>query len=157
MIISNQDLLIPFQKNNKIPRNFVLSDKDYFCPTIDMVKNELFPKYWQWLTSLKLTKWVHKWDCDNFADSFKLFACGYYQEIIESTANGIAIGVIFYNANNRAEDGLKGWHAINIIYIDNGKNEDGTNNFCPIFIEPQNGKIYKLSQEEFNSIYTVYI
>jgi hypothetical protein len=157
MIIEYAKLLIPFSKNGAIPKNFCVSDVDYFCPTLDLVQRELFPKYWKWLKSLKLTKWVHKWDCDNFADSFKLFTCGYYQEIIESTANGIAIGVIFYKAKSKAEDGLEGTHAINIIYIDNGKNQDGTNNFYPIFIEPQNGKIYKLSKEEFNSIYTVYI
>ena len=157
MIISNQDLLIPFQRNNKIPRNFVLSDKDYFCPTIDIVKNEIFPKYWQWLKSLKLTKWVHKWDCDNFADAFKLFACGYYNGFIESEANGISVGVINYIANSKAEDGLKGGHAINIVYIDNGKNDDGSDNFYLLFIEPQNGTIYNLTAEEFDSIWTVYI
>jgi hypothetical protein len=157
MIISNQDLLIPFRKNNKIPKNFVLSDSDYFCPTLDMVKDEIFPKYWQWLASLKLTKWVHKWDCDNFADAFKLFACGYYDQVIDSEANGISVGVINYMANSKAENGLQGGHAINIVYIDNGKNDDGSNNFYPIFIEPQNGKIYNLTAEEFNSIWTVYI
>ena len=158
MIIQNKELLTPFYNNNQIiPKNFCVSDTDYFCPTLDIVKNELFPKYWTWLQSLKLSKWVHRWDCDNFADAFKLFACGYYQQVIESTANGIAVGVIFYKANSRAEDGLRGGHAINIVYIDNGKNDDGTNNFYPIFIEPQNGKIYNLTQEEFNSIWTVYI
>jgi hypothetical protein len=157
MIISNQDLLIPFQNNNKIPKNFCLSDTDYFCPTVDMLKDELFPKYWKWLQALKLTKWVHKWDCDNFADAFKLFCCGYYDQVIESEANGIAVGVINYMANSKAENGLQGGHAINIVYIDNGKNDDGTNNFYPVFIEPQNGNFYNLSQEEFNSIWTVYI
>ena len=29
--------------------------------------------------------------------------------------------------------------------------------FYPLFIEPQNGKIYNLTAEEFNSIWTVYI
>jgi hypothetical protein len=156
MIISIKEIIIPF-KNNPPPRNFVVSDKDYFCPTLDMVKNEMFPKYWKWLASLKLTKWVHKWDCDNFADAFKLFCCGYYQQEIESTAEGIAIGVINYKANSKAEDGMKGAHAINIVYVDNGKNDDGTNNFYPVFIEPQNGKLYNLTEEEFNSIWTVYI
>jgi hypothetical protein len=156
MIISIKEIIVPF-KNNPPPKNFIVSDKDYFCPTIDMLKDQLFPKYWKWLQSLKLTKWVHKWDCDNFADAFKLFCCGYYQQEIESTANGIAIGVINYRANAKAEDGLRGSHAINIVYIDNGKNDDGTNNFYPVFIEPQNGKLYNLTEEEFNSIWTVYI
>ena len=158
MIIQNKQLLLPFYNNNSIiPKNFVISDTNYFCPTIDMVRNELFPKYWTWLQSLKLTKWVHKWDCDNFADSFKLFSCGYYEQNIESDANGIAVGVIHYKANSKAEIGLQGGHAINIVYIDDGKNDDGSDNFRPIFIEPQNGKIYNLSQEEFDSIWTVYI
>jgi len=158
MIIQNKQLLVPFYNNNNIiPKNFVISDTNYFCPTIEMVTNELFPKYWTCLQSLKLTKWVHKWDCDNFADAFKLFCCGYYDQNIESDANGIAIGVINYRANSKAENGLQGGHAINIVYIDDGKNDDGSDNFRPIFIEPQNGKIYNLSQEEFNSIWTVYI
>lgn len=158
MIIQAKELLVPFYNNNQIiPKNFCISDTDYFCPTIDTVKDELFPKYWNWLQSLKLTRWVHKWDCDNFADAFKLFCCGYYEQVIESPANGIAVGVINYKANSKAENGLQGAHAINIIYIDNKENKGRTNNFYPIFIEPQNGKILKLSQEEFDSIWTVYI
>ena len=158
MIISSQQLINPWRISNKnLPKNFVLSDKDYFCPTLDMVQDELFPKYWKWLQSLKLTKWVHRWDCDNFADAFKLFSCGYYEQTIESTANGIAIGVINYMAIAKAENNLSGGHAINIVYIDDGKNDDGSDNFRPIFIEPQNGRIYNLTEQEFNSIWTVYI
>lgn len=157
MIISNQDLLIPFYNNKKLPKNFVISDKDYFCPTQAMVVNEIFPKYWRWMQSLRWSKWMHRWDCDNFADAFKLFSCGYYEEVIESTANGIAIGVINYMANSRAENGLSGGHAINIIYTQDEKNDDGTENFNLLFLEPQNGKFYNLTQEEFDSIWTVYI
>ena len=157
MIISNQDLLIPFYNNNYLPKNFVISDSNYFCPTQEMVLNEIFPKYWRWMQSLRWSKWVHRWDCDNFADAFKLFACGYYEQVIESTANGIAVGVINYMANQRAEDGVRGGHAINIIYAEDEKNDDGTGNFKLLFLEPQNGKIYSLSQEEFNSIWTIYI
>lgn len=157
MIISNQDLLVPFYNNNKLPKNFVISDKDYYCPSLEVVKREIFPRYWRWMQSLKWSRWVHKWDCDNFADAFKLFSCGYYEQVIESEANGIAVGVINYMANQKAEDGLKGGHAINIIYIQDEKNDDGTDSFNTIFLEPQNGKIYQLSKEEFDSIWTVYI
>ena len=157
MIITGEQLYSLFQNNGKIPQNFSISDVDYFCPTYDMVKDELFPKYWKWLQMLKLTKWVHKWDCDNFADSFKLFCCGYYEQVIESEANGIAVGVVYYVANSKAEDGLSGAHAINIVYIQDGKNDDGLDKFKLLFLEPQNGKFYNLTPEEFNSIYTVYI
>ena len=156
MTITGKQLYTPFQKNGKIPQNFSISDVDYFCPSYDMVKDELFPKYWQWMSYLKWTKWVHKWDCDNFADSFKLFCCGYYQQVIESEANGIAIGVIYYVANSKAEDGLSGAHAINIVYLQDQQN-DNPNNFKLLFVEPQNGTFYNLTTEEFNSIYTVYI
>lgn len=157
MIITGKQLYTPFQNNGKIPQNFSISDVDFFCPTYDMVKDELFPKYWKWLQALKLTKWVHKWDCDNFADSFKLFCCGYYEQVIESEANGIAVGVVYYVANSKAEDELSGAHAINIVYIQDEKNDDGSDNFKLLFVEPQNGKFYNLTPEEFNSIYTIYI
>ena len=157
MIISNQDLLIPFYNNNALPKNFVISDSNYFCPTKELVINEIFPRYWKWMQSLKWSRWVHRWDCDNFADAFKLFSCGYYEQVIDSSANGIAIGVINYMANQRAEDGIKGGHAINTIYAQDQKNDDGTDNFNLLFLEPQNGKFYNLTQEEFDSIWTVYI
>lgn len=158
MIISLNDLYKPWILGNlPLPKNFVTSDKDYFCPTRDMVLNEITPKYWQWLSSLKLTKWVHRWDCDNFADAFKLFSCGYYEQVIESQANGIAIGVINYLADSRAEDNRRGGHAINIIYVNDGKNDDGTDHFDIMFLEPQNCKQKYLTQAEFNSIWTVYI
>jgi len=157
MIIQAQDLFIPFANNNTLPKNFVISDSDYFCPKKEMVMNEIFPKYWQWMNSLKWTKWMHRWDCDNFADAFKLFACGYYEQVIESTANGIAIGIVHYMADARAESGLQGGHAINIIYTEGMKNDDGSDSFELIFLEPQNGRIYQLKPQEFNSIWTVYI
>jgi hypothetical protein len=158
MKISAQDLFVPFANNKKLPKNFCISDADYFCPTKEMIINDIFPKYWDWLTSLNLTRWYHRWDCDNFADAFKLFSCGYYQKNIDSDANGIAIGTVDYVAIAKAEDGLQGAHAINIIYTqDNTKDEDGSNDFSLMFLEPQNGRIYNLTQEEFNSIYMIYI
>lgn len=156
MKITDKDLYKPWENSEKLPENFSVADADYFCPTLDMLNNVLFPKYWKWLTSIKLTKWMHKWDCDNFADAFKLFCCGYYDQVIESDAEGIAVGVIYYNAIAKAESGA-GPHAINIIYIDEGKNPDGSNIFYAAFIEPQNGKILPLTKEELESIWTVYI
>jgi hypothetical protein len=153
MIIFPKDLYTPFQK--KYPQNFSISDSSYFCPTQSMIEKEIFPHYWEWLSALKWSKWMHKWDCDNFADAFKLFACGYYEQVIESNANGIAIGVVYYVADARAESGISGAHAINIIYAqDEQKN---TNHYNVLFLEPQNGTFYKLAPHEFDSIFTVYI
>lgn len=157
MIISNQDIVVPFYNNKRLPKNFIISDQNYFCPNKKFVFQELFPKYWAWLEALKLTKWEHDWDCDNFADAFKLFACGYYNQNIESEAEGIGVGVINYMANIKAEDNASGGHAINIIYIENESSQDKIDYFDIIFLEPQNGTQLNLTEQEFNSIWTVYI
>jgi len=138
-------------KGLKIPRNIAVSDKTYFLPTLDMVNKEIFPKYWQWLKSLKLTKWVHRWDCDNFAEAFHLFACGYYQQQIESNSEGIGIGIVHYKAILRAEDNTSGGHAINTLIVNDN------NNLQVVFLEPQNGRILNLTQQEKDSIWFLYI
>ena len=146
MIISGKELLRPFFNNNeKIPKNFTIADKDYYCPTEEIIKNEIYPKYRTWLRSIKLLSWSHRWDCDNFADAFKVFSAGYYQQNIDSTAEGIAIGVVHYKRSNGSG------HAMNITYIEN-------NNEVKVkFIEPQNGQALYLPQNEFDSIFSVYI
>ena len=157
MIVPAQDLLSPFASCNKLPRNFVLSDANYFCPAQTMVDNLIVPAYRWWMRSLKWTNWTHKWDCDNFADAFKLFACGYHAQHTQDDAQGIAIGVINYMAMSRAEDGLQGGHAINIIYTDAGADDHGADIMQPLFFEPQTGGYYNLTAAEFQSIWTVYI
>ena len=157
VIVPAQDLLSPFASCNKLPRNFVLSDANYFCPAQTMVDNLIVPAYRWWMRSLKWTNWTHKWDCDNFADAFKLFACGYHAQHTQDDAQGIAIGVINYMAMARAEDGLQGGHAINIIYVDGGKDDHGADIMQPLFFEPQTGGYYNLTAAEFQSIWTVYI
>ena len=153
MIINRNDLIAPWS-NRKLPKNFVASDKTYFVPTESLLQDTIYPKFLIWLKALNLNKWEHKWDCDNFADAFKLFACGYYEQNIDSEAESIAVGVVNYIAELRAEDGSKGGHAVNIFYAEN---PSGIVNIDVKFIEPQNGRIYVPTQEEFDSIWTVYI
>lgn len=138
-------------KGYRIPKNIAVSDQTYFLPTIHQVQNEIMPKYWDWLRSLNLTKWYHRWDCDNFAEALKLFTCGYYQTTIEANAEGIGIGIIHYKAGARAEDGTGGGHAINVLFINNNNNIDIA------FIEPQNGSILNLSKPELDSIWLLYL
>lgn len=154
MILSRQDLLIPWKKTGAPPKNLVISDKNYFIPTESIILNTIYPHFKVWMKSLDLTRWQHNWDCDNFADAFKLFACGYYSKNIDCQAEGIAIGVVNYMANLRAEDGSKGGHALNIFYI-----EDSTSpsNLTIKFLEPQNGIVFSPTEEEFKSIWTIYI
>lgn len=159
MIIEAQELLAPFAGSQRPPRNFVVSDANYFCPSRATVDNLIIPAYRWWMRSLKWTTWTHKFDCDNFADAFKLFACGWHANNTQDDAEGIAIGVINYMANSKAEDGAQGGHAINVIYCEGGKNDNGSDACEVLFMEPQNGggTYYTLTQEEFQSIWTVYI
>jgi hypothetical protein len=144
MIIDGKELLRPFFNNKKIPKNFVIADKSYYCPTEEVLNNEIYPKYRNWLISLKLSKWSHKWDCDNFADAFKVFSNGYYQQNIESDAESIAIGTIHYFQDGNG-------HAINIVYL----NKD--NQIKLHFLEPQNGTTVNLSENKFQNIFSIYI
>jgi len=159
MIIQAQDLLDPFAGRDELPGNFVISDANYYCPTRMTVDNLIVPAYRWWMKSLKWTTWTHKFDCDNFADAFKLFACGWHANNTQSDAEGIAVGVINYMANSRTEDGTSGGHAINVIYCDAGKNDDGSAACEVLFMEPQNGggTYYNLTDAEFKSIWTVYL
>ncbi|NBP03048.1 MAG: hypothetical protein EBU90_23625 [Proteobacteria bacterium] len=154
MLLSRQDLILPWATRGVIPKNFVISDKNYFAPTESIIHNSIYPHFKLWMQSLNLTKWQHDWDCDNFADAFKLFACGYYSNNIECEAEGIAIGVVNYMANIRAEDGSKGGHAANILFIEDNSSPF---KFNIKFLEPQNGQIFEPKEDEFNSIWTVYI
>jgi hypothetical protein len=146
MIVDGKELLRPFFNNNqKIPKNFTIADRSYYCPKKDIIENEIYPKYRTWLRSIRLLNWSHKWDCDNFADAFKVFSSGYYQQNIDSDAESIAIGVIHYKRSNG------NGHAINIAYTEDN------NEIKITFIEPQNGQALYLSQAEFDSIFSVYI
>jgi len=157
MIVSPEAFLYLWKDGKPYPKRMVGSDVSYFCPTKEMVENELYPNFKKWLASLNLGKWYHKWDCDNFADAFKVFCGGYYFNHIESNAEGIAVGVIHYMAEARAESGVAGAHAINIIFLNEGKNEDGSDKLGCKFFEPQNGKLFDLTSGEFASISFLYV
>lgn len=133
------------------PRNIVVSDNSYYLPEESLVRDVIYPNYRSWLTTMKLGKWYHKWDCDNFSEAFKVYANGYYFNNIESRAESIAVGIIHYMAGERAESGVRGAHATNVFFT---FKED---KIQLQVIEPQNGKILSLSEEEFNSIGLIYI
>jgi hypothetical protein len=137
--------------NRSPPRNNVIVDGTYEIVDKALIIEKLFPLYWKWLSAMKLTKWLHKWDCDNFSLAFKLFSDGFFATNIDSEADSIAIGMIHYIAERKAEDGKSGSHAINVaISLEN-------NTLIPLFIEPQNGQIIPLSSREYNSISMIYI
>jgi len=157
MVISTKSIRSLFAKNDTYPVHLILGDRDYFCPTVSCLVNDICPKYIEWLKLLNLDQRTPKWDCDNFADSFKFFCNVYHKEKLDqSQANGIGVGTIFYHAY-RPQKANTIYHAINIIFCDHGLKEDNSPLVRPIFLEPQNGSTLTLTTEEFNSIQVVYI
>lgn len=152
-IVDRNKLTFAWIERNLRPKCFVISDANYFLPSESLIKEDIYPKFKLWLETLDLYKWKYDWDCDNFADAFKLFACGYYANTIECEAQGIAVGVVNFTGI-RPEDGVKGGHAANIIYLED---EAEPTKLKIKFLEPQNGQIYTPSEELINSVWTVYI
>jgi hypothetical protein len=138
-------------RNRPAPRNNIIVDATYETVDKALILEKIFPLYWRWLSAMRLTRWAHKWDCDNFAEGFRVFATGFFAANMNSNADSIAIGMIHYNSNSRNENGTQGPHAINIaISMEN-------NTLMPLFLEPQNGKIITLKPEEYNSIWMIYM
>jgi hypothetical protein len=150
MIIQSREM-VNIWKNRLMPRNSIIVDGSYETVDIPLLQDKIFPLYWRWMSSMKVTKWAHRWDCDNFSEAFRVFACGYFYNSIESTADSIAIGIIHYNSNSREENGTQGPHAINVAI----NKVDGI--ITPIYIEPQACKIINLKEQEYQSIWTFYI
>jgi hypothetical protein len=91
--------------------------------------------------------------------AFKVFADSYYFNNSSEVngADGIGIGIIHYISESRTEDKTKGAHAINILYLAGEKNELGLYSLKNKFLEPQNGKIFDLTESEFKSIFFLYV
>jgi len=137
--------------NRPAPRNNIIVDATYETVDKALILEKIFPLYWRWLSAMRLTRWAHRWDCDNFAEAFKVFSDGFFAANIDSNAEALAIGMVHYMSNSRNENGTQGPHAINIaISMEN-------NTLMPLFLEPQNGKIITLKPEEYNSIWMIYM
>ena len=117
----------------------LFSDTVYDKPKKSWILNEFYSWYSNvYLSLVGINKWQKKFDCDDFAASFKLGAQVAHSKS-KGKNDGFAVGVIWYN------DEKMGYHAINAVFTDKGL----------IFVEPQNGKEKKLSKDEKNSIYFV--
>ena len=102
-----------------------------------------------------LGKWEPQWDCDDFAWQFYTQIRWAHYRTERSMAEGIAVGVVYFTAKQRAEGGGGGGHAINFAVV--GKPEERK----IIFIEPQFAgsvgirPVIELSDEEIRSIWFI--
>lgn len=159
MNITPKDLIGPWENYNfpKL-RNLLIMDRNYYCPTEEYLKVNIYTEYKIWLQAQPIEKYdKKKWDCENYARSFKTFSDIYNLKHEDIKADGIAIGIIHYTSRSRAEDGTPGKHCANIVYI----NYPGPDRFKkyikPTFFEPQNGEFFEMTRQEYDSISFVYV
>jgi hypothetical protein len=159
MLIVNKDIYGSWPKDIFKQLKYVLTaDKQYFCPTEELILNVIYPKYKEWLESNNIIKWERRWDCEQFSRSFKVFCDLYFfSSKIESRGSAIAVGLLHYFTNQRFESGKPGQHSANIIYLDKGKKDDGKNMIQPKFFEPQDGTFFLMCKKEYESITFIYV
>ncbi len=125
-------------------------DANYALFSLNYIKGEGYEKFKEWLFKRGILGWRHTFDCDNYAEAFRVFL-----QIIHSKSQkgkednskkqAVAIGVIWYERDGR------GGHAINIVV---SKNED---ELIVKFIEPQTGEELDLTDAEKESIFFLLI
>jgi|TARA_R100000781_G_scaffold90496_1_gene55944 hypothetical protein len=125
-------------------------DANYVLYSLDYIKGEGYTRFKDWLFKRGILGWRHTFDCDNYAEAFRVF-----MQIVHSKAQtdkddnsrkqSVAVGVIWYERDGR------GGHAINVIVT---KVDD---KLTVRFIEPQDGKEVELSKSEKESIFFVLI
>jgi len=131
-----------------------VADGNYGVPALSYVCED-FPKWWQTkLDERGLGEWTPQFDCDDFAWTLYTDIRWAHYATQKSNAEGISLGVMYYNARVRAEGGSGGGHAINVLYTEHN-GEDRV-----FFIEPQlaaRGKspLIELSKQERESCWFV--
>ena len=125
-------------------------DANYVLYSLDYIKGEGYSRFKDWLFKRGILGWRHTFDCDNYAEAFRVF-----MQIVHSKAQNdkddnsrkqsVAVGVIWYERDGR------GGHAINIVVT------KVADKLTVRFIEPQDGKEVELSKSEKESIFFVLI
>lgn len=116
-----------------------MADVSYAKPTLKWLQGP----FWDWFQKtrwdLGLSKWTRKNDCDNFARAYAQAAQDCHS-LTSEDSDALAVGEFWYHR----EKG--GAHAIVVAVTD----QPGLT-----FIEPQNGQILKLTEQEFQSCFFV--
>jgi len=117
----------------------IISDSTYARPTSNYLNGKYYTFYRAWLTEHNLNRWKAKWDCDNFAATYYVFAqmCHFKSEREEQ---GIAVGMLFYHQANG------GGHVINLVITEKGLTA----------IEPQTGDEVRLTDGEKSGASLIY-
>jgi len=111
------------------------ADKDYAKPTQRYLQGKFYKAFREYLNEVaELGYWVaENWDCDDWAAEFRCHASKCHARTRRNSGEGIAVGEVWYTQKKG------GGHAINIAIVGGNK---------VIFIEPQTGKILRLTEGE---------
>lgn len=125
-----------------------LTDAEYVCPNTPWLRGKFWNTYRSWAMKNFVMKWQTFDDCDNKAALFQVLICIAHSHAMQKrdngmkmTAQGIAVGTMDYLIGGDKKKG----HCIN-IFISGGEVK---------FLEPQNGKVLKLTQKEKDSCWHV--
>jgi len=160
--LSKPELIDVINEKTSIHKGLINApDANYTLYSLNYIKGEGYEKFKKWLFRRGIFGWRHTFDCDNYAEAFRVFL-----QIVHSKAQkgktdnsrkqAVAVGVIWYERAGR------GGHAINIVVskIEGGfkpYSVDRTESLVVKFVEPQDGKIIELSKSELDSIFFVLI
>ena len=81
-------------------------DANYVLYSLDYIKGEGYSRFKDWLFKRGILGWRHTFDCDNYAEAFRVF-----MQIVHSKAQtdkddsskkqSVAVGVIWYERDGR--------------------------------------------------------
>jgi len=132
-------------------------DATYALYSLNYIKGEGYEKFKKWLFRRGILGWRHTFDCDNYAEAFRVFLQIVHTKAQKgkddnSTKQAVAIGVIWY------ERAGMGGHAINIVVSKiEDESVDRNESLVVRFIEPQTGEELELTDTERATIFFLLI
>ena len=132
-------------------------DANYTLYSLNYIKGEGYEKFKKWLFRRGILGWRHTFDCDNYAEAFRVFLQIVHTKAQKgkddnSTKQSVAIGVVWYERDDR------GGHAVNVVVSKiEDESVDRTESLVVKFIEPQTGEELELTNSERETIFFVLI
>lgn len=136
-----------------------VTDSDYAYLDLEWVENDAYEGYKNWLSifdfgrSVKNSDWKRNFDCEDLANSFKIYLRLLHAEANpstmmeelsgkknESSSESVLVGTIFFNNSKSSA------HSINVFFDANDR---------PKFFEPMYGKFINLTKDERESVWYV--
>ncbi len=121
---------------------------NYAKPTLKWLQGPCYDAFYKRYWDANLQKWRVRWECRDFARAFASFAqeCNALtpDEACPPGEDILAVGEIWFIPDKQDGEQLTG-HAINVCVTDQGI----------ICIDPQNNRVWDMSESEFDSAYYI--